>query len=82
MREKEGKRRNKMTVGTKEAAIKTVTVDIKVLSVSGKQMTLAVFRQLQPDILIAWKEGTEEPEEFEMTGEVWGYVNYCPERKG
>jgi hypothetical protein len=41
-----GKRNTKTTVLATEATLSTVRVEIKALTVSGKQMTLAVFRQL------------------------------------
>lgn len=35
-----------MQISTQQATIKTANVEIKTLAVSGKQVTLAVFRQL------------------------------------
>ena len=34
-------------ITAREALVKTAAVDVKVLTISGKQVTLAVFRQLQ-----------------------------------
>lgn len=54
------------------AEIKTATVEIKTLTVSGKQVTLAVFRQLREDPYL---------DEFEKPrGEAWGIVNYHPDK--
>ena len=36
-----------MIIDVQQAEIKTASVEIKSLTVSGKQLTLAVFRQLQ-----------------------------------
>jgi hypothetical protein len=56
-----------------EAIVKTASVEVRVLTLSGKQVTLAVFRQLQ------------EEDIFDCTGALpslrgvpWGHVNYCP----
>lgn len=54
------------------AEIRTATVEIKTLTVSGKQVTLAVFRQLPRRPLIA-KDKT-------LNGEPWGIVNYHPDK--
>jgi hypothetical protein len=51
-----------LTVHT--AAITTVSVEIKTLTVSGKQVTLSVFRQLQEQALIL-RDGT-------FAGQPWG----------
>jgi len=56
------------------AEIKTATVEIKTLTVSGKQVTLAVFRQLQEMPLIA--------EDGALNGVPWGTVNYHPDKCG
>jgi hypothetical protein len=52
------------------AQVSTATVEIKTLTISGKQVTLAVFRQLQEELLVA-EDGT-------LNGVPWGRVNYCP----
>jgi hypothetical protein len=49
----------------------TATVTIKTLTLSGKQMTLAVFRQIPEKSLF-------HPDTWEPQGIPWGYVNYCP----
>jgi hypothetical protein len=53
------------------ASIATATVEIKTLTVSGKQVTLAVYRQLQQERLVN-EDGT-------LAGVPWGRVNYCSE---
>lgn len=52
------------------AEIKTAAVEIRTLTISGKQVTLAVFRQLREEPLVA-KDGT-------LNGVPWGTVNYHP----
>lgn len=54
------------------AAIATASVEIKTLTVSGKQVTLAVFRQLQERPLVL-EDGT-------LAGQPWGIVNYHPDK--
>lgn len=54
------------------AEIKTATVEIQTLTISGKQVTLAVFRQLREAPLID-RDGT-------FNGQPWGVVNYHPDR--
>lgn len=56
---------------THTAELRTATVEIKTLSVSGRQVTLAVFRQLEKDTLF-------EPKTWECRGTPWGRVNYHP----
>lgn len=58
-----------MIVETKNASLDTMSVTIKALHVSGKQMTLAVFRQL-PVISAFDSEGGLELLDF------WGLVRY------
>jgi hypothetical protein len=60
----------KLTV--QNAEIKTATVQIQTLTVSGKQVTLAVFRQLREELLLA-ENGT-------LNGVPWGTVNYHPDK--
>jgi hypothetical protein len=59
---------------TQNATLTTVAVEVKALTISGKQVTLSVFRQLQEEPLVA-KDGT-------LNGVPWGYVNYHPDRCG
>lgn len=54
------------------ASITTAAVELKTLTISGKQVTLAVFRQLREEPLIA-EDGT-------LNGTPWGYVNYHPDK--
>lgn len=56
-----------MALTIHEAQITTATVEIQTLTISGKQVTLAVFRQLKP-VKHPWKVGT-----------AWGTVNYHPD---
>jgi hypothetical protein len=56
------------------AEIKTAAVELKTLTVSGKQVTLAVFRQLREEDLIN-VDGS-------LNGVPWGTVNYCPNGAG
>ena len=59
-----------LTVHTAE--ITTAVVEIKTLTITGKQVTLAVFRQLEEAPLIA-ADGT-------LNGIPWGRVNYHPDK--
>lgn len=61
-----------LTVHTAE--ITTAAVQIKTLTVTGKQVTLAVFRQLEERPLIA-TDGS-------LNGLPWGRVNYHPDKCG
>lgn len=58
------------TLTVHNAQVTTATVEIKTLTISGKQVTLAVFRQLKEEQLIA-HDGT-------LNGTPWGIVNYHP----
>lgn len=53
------------------AELRTATVEIKTLTVSGKQVTLAVFRQLRRAHLV--------DNDGNLRGEPWGTVNYHPD---
>lgn len=53
------------------AQITTATVEIKTLTIGGKQVTQAVFRQLKEESLIG-NDGT-------LRGVPWGTVNYHPD---
>lgn len=59
-------RRAPLTV--QNAEVKTTAVEIKTLTVSGKQITLSVFRQIPAADLVN-KDGT-------LNGVPWGRVNY------
>lgn len=55
------------------AVIKTAFVEVKTLTISGKQVTLAVFRQLPKEDLISLRD-------LKMNGVPWGHVNYHPDK--
>lgn len=57
---------------TQNATITTVAVEVRALTISGKQVTQSVFRQLEEARLVA-HEGT-------LNGVPWGYVNYHPDK--
>jgi hypothetical protein len=59
-------------INIRDAKIKTTTVEIKSMVVSNRQVTLALFRQLREERLIA-DDGT-------LRGVPWGTVNYCPHK--
>ena len=64
-----------MEIETKSASLDTLAVTIQALHVNGKQMTLAVFRQLP--IAIAYNEdGSLAPLEY------WGIVRYAIKDQG
>jgi hypothetical protein len=54
------------------ATVTTAAVEVKTLTISGKQVTLAVFRQLREEQLLAG--------DGNFLGEAWGYVNYHPDK--
>lgn len=56
------------------ATITTASVEVKTLTISGKQVTLAVFKQLREEPMIG--------EDGAFLGEPWGYVNYHPDKCG
>lgn len=57
---------------TETATITTATIEVKALTIGARQVTLAVFRQLREDPLIA-ENGT-------LNGVPWGIVNYHPDK--
>lgn len=57
-------------VDVTQAQIKTANIEIKAITLNGKQMTLAVFKQLQDEKLINTGEG------IKLNGIPWGKVNY------
>ena len=60
---------------TQNATITTAAVEVKTLTISGKQVTLAVFRQLREDPLLdEW--------DASIIGAPWGAVNYHPDKCG
>jgi hypothetical protein len=64
-----------MKIAAQSAVIKTAQVEIKTLSVSGKQVTLAVFRQLDQADLIDYATS-------KLNGIPWGRINYHPDKCG
>ncbi|WP_169719363.1 hypothetical protein [Desulfovirgula thermocuniculi] len=52
-----------------EASIETAEVKVEVVRLGKKQMTLAVFRQIEVEDLL-------DPKTAELRGRVWGRVNY------
>lgn len=56
-----------------EAQVTTVSVEIQTLTISGKQVTLAVFRQLLNEDVVV---------DGEFVGTPWGTVNYHPDKCG
>jgi len=56
-------------IAAHEATIKTASVEIRALTVSGRQVTLSVFRQLQEEQVV-------DQESLTLKGPVWGKVNY------
>jgi hypothetical protein len=62
-------REENMTIQVKQANLETVSVQIQVLKVGSKQMTLSVFRQLDEEP--AFNEWTGK-----LKGSLWGRVNY------
>ncbi|MEU4807415.1 hypothetical protein [Actinosynnema sp. NPDC023587] len=63
---------SKPPLTVRNAAITTASVEIKTLTVSGKQVTLAVFRQLR-EVPVVTDEGM-------LAGQPWGVVNYHPDK--
>lgn len=60
-------------VNPQNATIKTASVEIKVLTLNGKQVTLALFRQLPEKSLIDFNT-------FQLNGIPWGHINYHPDQ--
>jgi hypothetical protein len=56
-------------VTTKQATIRTASVEIKTLSVSGRQVTLSLFRQFPEEQII-------DPSTCQLRGVPWGRVHY------
>jgi len=59
-------------INLRDAQVSTATIEIRTLTVSNKQVTLAVFRQLVEEQLIA--------PEGKLNGIPWGVVNYHPDK--
>lgn len=56
-------------ITTHNATVQTATVEVKTLTVSGRQVTLSVFRQLQHAAVI-------DSASLKLNGTPWGRVNY------
>ncbi len=59
---------------TDDVTIKTLAVEVKVMKIDKRQVTLAVFRQLPEEPILDILTG-------ELIGIPWGRVNYCPDCK-
>lgn len=57
------------TIRDREATIKTAIVEIKALTVGGKQVTQSLFRQLEEKSIV-------DDETLQLVGVPWGRVNY------
>lgn len=68
------RKRGQVKLAVRDAQVKTASVEVKSLTISGKQVTLAVFRQLEEEPLIG--------ELGEFLGLPWGRVNYHPDKCG
>ena len=65
-------------ISAHEATVKTATVEVKSLTISGKQVTLAVFRQLIDEPVI--DDLDDETGLPSLAGQPWGTVNYHPDK--
>lgn len=65
-----------MNINVRDAIIRTATVEIRSLSISGKQVTLAVFRQLLTEPVLAYDDHGRAT----TKGPIWGMVNYHPDK--
>jgi hypothetical protein len=61
-----------MTIKVHQAEVNTATVEIKTITINGKQVTLATFRQLYDESLI--------DHEGNFRGVPWGRVHYHPDK--
>jgi len=53
----------------KEAIVHTASIEVRVLTINGKQLTLSVFRQIPYGVLVNRLTG-------KFNGTAWGWVNY------
>lgn len=58
-----------------EATVSTAVIEVKTLTIKGRQVTLAVFRQLQEEPLFDYAT-------MQLRGAPWGRVNYHPDKCG
>jgi len=56
-------------ITTEDVSINTATIEVKVMKIGNRQVTLAVFRQLRTESIIDHKTGA-------LRGIPWGKVNY------
>lgn len=56
-----------------EASISTATVEVKTLTIKGRQLTLSVFRQIVREPIIV-----ESADGVKLAGQPWGRVQYHP----
>ena len=56
-------------ITVKEASVKTAAVEVKSLVISGRQVTMSLFRQFLPAVLVDSKTA-------DLRGTPWGFVNY------
>jgi hypothetical protein len=66
-----------MNINVRDAIVRTAAVEIRSLSISGKQVTLAVFRQLLTEPALAYDDHGRAT----AKGPIWGMVNYHPDRQ-
>lgn len=64
---------NQRIITTSDVAINTVTIEVKVMKIGNRQVTLSVFRQLPDEQLIDAHTG-------KIRGNAWGKVNYHPDK--
>ena len=71
----------RIPLSVQNAEINTASVTINTLEISGKQVTLAVFRQLREHYPLTWEpEGyMSHATEIDWCGKPWGWVNYLCE---
>jgi hypothetical protein len=60
-------------IRSQEAAIQTATVEVKTLTLKGRQLTLSVFRQIVVEPILVHADG-----EIKLAGTPWGRVHYFP----
>lgn len=60
---------NGIALNAAEATVRTCTVEVRVMKLGKKQMTLSVFRQLEYESIF-------HPDPFDLKAEPWGRVNY------
>lgn len=60
---------NGRIITAREATIKTTAVEVKALTISGRQVTLSVFRQLKDEAIL-------DEDTVQLRGVPWGIVNY------